>query len=286
MLKEIIVSPVFSALHSLYCDSDSCQWPDWACLMKKIVYQPENASKIMINACIQVCHQIELNEPSNVLGEECGVLSVERLLFQIMSQMQSFSKQTLKVYDEIEIKDLRLSEKMEHFFDLKCVARKGWTRVIPAFHAGVGTGVETVNVHCIKTAVLASMLCPEAFEHVFLMGLIHDHAELVIGDLTPSEVSNRAEKNAHEMKVYCDLVDDSELSELSKNRIKQAFDECMTGISIESQWVHIADKLDMALQAHAYEEKFKINLQEFYDSAEEDIIHSLKMITSKKNCDT
>lgn len=283
-LKQIISNSAFSSLHALYRDWNSFQCPDWAGLMQNVAYQPENMPEIFLKACVQVCSGNAFLKSSVDLCE--NDLSIESLLFKIQSQMAECSEQCVSFDKKLLPKKINLSEKMVHFFDLKRVARKGWTRAIPAFSAGVGTGVETVDQHCVKTALLASMLCSNSFEHVFLMGLVHDHAELVIGDLTPSEVSNRAEKKALERKVYLELLEASDMPEISKDFFKQAFCECMTDKTVESQWIHVADKLDMAMQAYTYEKRFNLDLMEFYDSAEEDITRSLYMITSKSFCDS
>lgn len=283
MFKKVISSQSFSRLHALYAGSYSSLWPDWAVLMKKVAYQPDKISEIFRETQASICERAK-TAGSNELRESGDEMDsiLGRLLFKVQAKM-------LDVYCPVLSSDadfsLELSDNMQHFFDLRRVARKGWTRAVPAFHAGIGTDVETVDQHCVKTAWISSMLCSESSEHVFLMGLIHDHAELIVGDLTPNEVSNRTEKNALERKVYLELVDSSDIPVTSKNAFKQAFAECMERQSVESLWVHVADKIDMALQAHAYEERYHLDLQEFYDSAEEDIVDSLNMITSKKICD-
>lgn len=154
------------------------------------------------------------------------------------------------------------------FLGLEHVARAGWMRVIPAFADGVDAGVETVAEHSVKTAFLAGLLDPDNFGRTFLTGLVHDHAELVIGDLTPGQVKNRAHKNDMECRAYEEMLKHSGLEQNVIARLRQAFFECMEDKSRSAHCVHIADKLDMAMQAMMYERQAGICLEEFLVSSE------------------
>ena len=156
----------------------------------------------------------------------------------------------------------------EAFLGLERVARAGWLRVIPAFANGVDTGVETVAEHSVKTAFLAGLLDPDSFGWTFLMGLVHDQAELVIGDLTPEQVNNRAHKNDMECRAYEEMLEHSGLERNVISRLRQAFFECMEDKTRSARCVHIADKLDMAMQAMLYERQAGICLEEFLVSSE------------------
>lgn len=151
------------------------------------------------------------------------------------------------------------------FWGLWRVPRSGWMRVIPDLRDKSG---ESVAQHSFKTAVYAGCLCPEAFAEAFLMGLVHDHAELIVGDLTPAEVQDRSQKQALECEAYRKMLSESGLPDKAAERLWLAFEACMTDKMPVAQWLHGADKLDMALQALTYERRFHVDLREFLDSSE------------------
>ncbi|MBR4985172.1 MAG: HD domain-containing protein [Proteobacteria bacterium] len=166
------------------------------------------------------------------------------------------------------VASVQVPDALDAFLGLDHVVRTGWTRVIPAFADGLGTGVETVDEHSVKTAFLAGMMAPEAFGWAFLMGLVHDHAELVVGDLTPGQVRDRRKKMETECSAYGKMLDESGLAKNITARLRLAFFECMEDRTRVAHCVHIADKLDMAMQAMLYERQTSIDLEEFLDSSE------------------
>jgi 5'-deoxynucleotidase YfbR-like HD superfamily hydrolase len=56
--------------------------------------------------------------------------------------------------------------------------------------------------------------------------------------------------------------------------LRQFFEQYMRAQTPSAHLMHIADKLDMALQALTYEERYHINLEEFLVSATSDILQS------------
>ncbi|MBO4351132.1 MAG: HD domain-containing protein [Proteobacteria bacterium] len=152
---------------------------------------------------------------------------------------------------------------LKSFLGLGNVPRSGWMRVIPELKNKSG---ESVAQHSIKTAFYAGCLCREAFAELFLMGLVHDHAELVVGDLTPEQVHDRSEKIRSECCAYRRMIDETELPDAAAERLWRAFETCMTDASSNAHCLHLADKIDMALQALSYEQCFHVDLQEFLDS--------------------
>lgn len=156
-------------------------------------------------------------------------------------------------------------------FELENVRRTGWTRVIPAFYpeAETANDVETVAVHSIKTAILASALAEKDTVPAFGMGLCHDMAEVLIGDLTPYQVKSVSDKHDAERHAFDSLL--TGLNPHHAEILKASFTAYLDNRTPLAHIVHIADKLDMALQALAYEQRFHIDLHEFYESAEESI---------------
>ena len=279
-LREYIERRELTFLRAMY--GSNVVLPSWKRLMAGLPEEKEARTRYFKNVCIGVWQQIKFDDVS-IYAEE-DLESIERIL-NFMSHRASLFRDC--VADTADKDDDTCLCDDEDIFALERVARKGWTRVIPAFGTGIGSGVETVDVHSVKTAILAGLMGDASFERLFLMGLVHDHAEQWIGDLTPSEVVDRAAKKKRELAVYRNKVESSGLSEKKKALILHAFEMCMDDGSVEFCLIHIADKLDMAMQAWDYERKFGVDLTEFFDSAGQDIECAVdKMMTLKKNCDT
>lgn len=170
----------------------------------------------------------------------------------------------------------------EPFYALYRVVRTGWTRAVPPFHpnAHKAACVENVAEHSLKTMILASAMVPKNNDDLLLMALIHDQAEILVGDLTPGQIS-RAEKHRRERKAFQQLLDDAPFPIAHRHRLNALYTECFDHLTPNAQRVHIADKLDMALQASIYETAFGIDLSEFYQSSSLD----LEKYLNPKNAD-
>ena len=161
------------------------------------------------------------------------------------------------------------------FWDTWRVARTGWTRAVPAFRSGPLAGaVENVAEHSLKTRLVAQALWGGDDAALARMALTHDVAEVVVGDLTPGQYASRAEKHAREAEAFVAIVAESGIDASDAARILDEFAECMQGTSPRAVCVRIADKVDMALQAMAYEAEFGIDLTEFLTSAAADIVQA------------
>ena len=88
------------------------------------------------------------------------------------------------------------------------------------------------------------------------MCLVHDVAEVVVGDLTPHDDIQGQEKHELEragmLKIAPQWID--------------LFDEYEQGTSDEARFVKTMDKLDMGLQAMNYQQQ-GLDLNEFINSA-------------------
>jgi len=144
-----------------------------------------------------------------------------------------------------------MREELLTLLQLKDIPRTGWVR------AGV-ENPESVAAHSWGMAVLALRLCPDYLDlsRVLSMCLVHDVAEIVVGDLTPHDAIKGQEKHDLEragmLKVAPQWVD--------------LFDEYEQGTSKEAQFVKSMDKLDMGLQAMRYQHQ-GLDLSEFITSA-------------------
>lgn len=139
---------------------------------------------------------------------------------------------------------------------LKALPRAGWVRVcVP--------DPESVAAHSWGVATLVLVLCPPDLdrERALAIALVHDLAEVRVGDLTPHDGVPRDEKARREREAFVDLV----AALPNAEELTGCFDDY--GVTAEGRFVQACDKLDMALQAAAYERGTDLDLSEFVDSA-------------------
>ncbi len=136
---------------------------------------------------------------------------------------------------------------------LKGVVRAGWIR------AGV-KNPESVAAHSWGMAMLATQLCPGDlnFQRVLELCILHDVAEVRVGDITPHDGIAPEEKHRQETKAIQEMGIEA----------SAIFEEYEAQETPESQFVRYLDKLDMALQAEIYESQ-NLDLSEFKKAAEE-----------------
>ena len=136
---------------------------------------------------------------------------------------------------------------------LKGVVRAGWIR------AGV-ENPESVAAHSWGMAMLATQLCPGDlnFQRVLELCILHDVAEVRVGDITPHDGIAPEEKHRQETEAIQEMGIEA----------SAIFEEYEAQETPESQFVRYLDKLDMALQAEIYESQ-NLDLSEFKKAAEE-----------------
>ena len=145
-----------------------------------------------------------------------------------------------------------MREELLTLLKLKQLARTGWVR------AGV-ENPESVADHSWGMAILALRLCPQGLDlcKVLSMCIMHDVAEILVGDLTPHDEIKGKEKH--------------DLERAAMNKIAPQwvglFDEYEGGESPEARFVKTIDKLDMGLQAITYQSTGLV-LDEFITSAQ------------------
>jgi putative hydrolase of HD superfamily len=138
---------------------------------------------------------------------------------------------------------------------LKSLPRTGWLR------AGI-ENPESVAAHSWGVAWLCMVLCPNDLNKlkVLEMALIHDLAEVRIGDITPYDGIDVAEKHEMESAAFVEMTEEL----CNRQHLRDLWNEQ----SAEADFVKQMDKLDMALQAQEYG-----GLEEFIDSALEVLIN-------------
>ncbi len=95
------------------------------------------------------------------------------------------------------------------------------------------------------------------------MALVHDLAEVVVGDITPHDQVASEEKDRWEREAFGELVRGLPGSEELK-AYHRGYQELSTP---EARFVKVCDKLDMALQARRYQDTQGLDLLEFIDDA-------------------
>ena len=100
------------------------------------------------------------------------------------------------------------------------------------------------------------------------MALIHDMAESLVGDLTPVDGVPKVEKNRREaatMDYICDSLLGKVHGGLAGKDIREIWQEYEDGETLESQFVHDVDKVELILQMVEYERALncELDLSEF-----------------------
>ncbi|CAK85048.1 unnamed protein product (macronuclear) [Paramecium tetraurelia] len=141
---------------------------------------------------------------------------------------------------------------------LKFVKRKGWTRFPPIKE------VESVADHSWMIQMIALSLPTNELnkDKCIKIALLHDLAEVIVGDIIPSENMPANEKKQKEDNAMRMMVQD--LDEDIKNELYSIHKEYENGESIEAEVVRELDKLEMLFQAFDYEQKYNVRLDEFY----------------------
>jgi putative hydrolase of HD superfamily len=149
---------------------------------------------------------------------------------------------------------------------LKTTKREGWRRF------GIDHG-ESISDHMYRMSII-TMLCPASLRsridmtRCIKMALVHDMAELLVGDITPVDGVPKSEKNRREsttMDFLCkDLLGNVDGGDAGKE-IKAAWQEYEDSETLESHFVHDVDKVELVLQMLEYEKAHEgnIDLTEF-----------------------
>jgi putative hydrolase of HD superfamily len=144
---------------------------------------------------------------------------------------------------------------------LKELDRAGWLR------KGIESP-ESVAAHSWGVAWLVSALCPPSVDrgHAVEMAVVHDVAEVRVGDITPVDGVSEADKEASERAAIQALTGPLGFA---GTRVVGLWEEYEAQVTDESRFVRLCDKLDMALQSVAYSERTEEDLSEFRVTAEQ-----------------
>ncbi|KAK2375952.1 5'-deoxynucleotidase HDDC2 [Trifolium repens] len=144
---------------------------------------------------------------------------------------------------------------------LKTTKRKGWV------NHGI-KGAESIADHMYRMALMA--LIADDFpglsrERCIKIALVHDIAEAIVGDITPSDGVPKAEKSRMEQEALnkmCEVLGGG----MRADEIQELWSEYENNSSLEANVVKDFDKVEMILQALEYEIEHGKVLDEFFIS--------------------
>ncbi|CAK7198682.1 hypothetical protein SEUCBS139899_001346 [Sporothrix eucalyptigena] len=160
---------------------------------------------------------------------------------------------------------------------LKTTKRQGWTR------HGIHDG-ESIADHMHRMSVMVMFAPPSIraslnIDKCIKMAMLHDIAESVVGDITPSDDMPRDEKSRREAVTVDFFVErllgsahgGDDVSAAEMHAVWHEFENgTIDGVpspSLERDFVQDVDKIEMLLQMAEYERKHGVNLEEFTYSA-------------------
>lgn len=123
---------------------------------------------------------------------------------------------------------------------LKDVRRAGWARV------GVGEA-ESVAAHSWGVALLVLLVAPPELDRhkLLVMAVLHDLAEVRVGDITPADGVPREEKHRRERVAMAGLL-------AERPDLLAVWEEAEAGESPEARFLKTVDRMDMGVQGRRY----------------------------------
>jgi putative hydrolase of HD superfamily len=151
---------------------------------------------------------------------------------------------------------------LKQLLALKSTKRTGWLR------AGVDPAkCESVADHAFYVVLFAALFADESLDRttVLDMGIVHDLAEIVVGDLTPSDCSReeKADRERAAMVEICRALPDGQ-------RWLAVWEAYERQESAEAKFVRAIDRTEMAWQAALYAREEGIDPTPFQTSAARD----------------
>ena len=149
---------------------------------------------------------------------------------------------------------------------LKTNKREGWRRF------GINDG-ESISDHMYRMSII-TMLCPPSLScrldlgRCTRMALVHDMAESLVGDITPVDGVEKAEKSRREtetMDYLCGELLGKYHSGVAGQEMRALWQEYEDSVTLESKFVHDVDKMELLLQMLEYEQSHEgqMDLGEF-----------------------
>jgi len=158
-----------------------------------------------------------------------------------------------------------LIEAFFEFSHLKQLYRQGWLkRGVPPERC------ESVAEHSLGVAILALWLSRTCFPElditkVLCMALLHDFGEIYTGDLIPSDAVSADEKHLREKQSIQQVLGKLPQGE----HYLDIWEEFEQGETLEAQFIHQIDRLEMGFQAGIYGLQGLIDPQEFFQTTDQ-----------------
>lgn len=151
---------------------------------------------------------------------------------------------------------------------LKTTKREGWRRF--------GINGESIADHMYRMSIITMFAPPELasrlnIHHCTKMALVHDMAESLVGDITPVDKDVTKEEKARREAATMDYFTNTLLGNVhgaAAQELRSVFQEYEDNETLEAQFVHDVDKLELLLQMVEYERSHKVALSEFVRVAE------------------
>ncbi|XP_034926815.1 uncharacterized protein [Populus alba] len=144
---------------------------------------------------------------------------------------------------------------------LKTTKRAGWVK------RGI-KGPESISDHMYRMGLMA-LIAPDIpgidRDKCVKMAIVHDIAEAIVGDITPSDGVPKAEKSRKEREALehmCELLG----AESRAKEMSELWNEYEENSTPEAKIVKDFDKVEMILQALEYENEQGKDLEEFFQS--------------------
>lgn len=139
--------------------------------------------------------------------------------------------------------------------------RTGWVKR----HVG---NPESIADHMYRMSLMSMLVDGHEeydYMHCVKLAVVHDLAECIAGDITPTCGVSDQDKHAMESKAMDDIG--ALLGECNaSSTIRALWEEYEAGESPEAKLVKDFDKIEMIVQAYEYERDQGASLQEFFDS--------------------
>ncbi|KAF6224796.1 hypothetical protein HO133_009990 [Letharia lupina] len=194
----------------------------------------------------------ELNDPSDAVSSAPPAAAAPEEPWSVRSALANLPTARPTSQSTSPLPFLHLLER------LKTTKREGWRRF------GITSG-ESISDHMYRMSII-TMLAPPSLSsrldvpHCTKMALVHDMAELLVGDITPMDQvpkEEKARREAETMEYLCGeegLLGQWGRGEQGKG-IRAIFEEYEESKTLESLFVHDVDKVELLLQMVEYEHR-------------------------------
>ncbi|GBG33953.1 HD domain-containing protein 2 [Hondaea fermentalgiana] len=231
------------------CDLDALQ----QALVDKVL--PQNEERL---ACVGRGAESKLELECPVLAEAHGALHREGT--------KAGDKKDALLDEASARRDVAFQTSVSN---LKRVKRTGWVlRKVP--------DPESVSDHSFGVALAALLVEDDQIDtaKAVQMGLLHDVAEAIVGDIAPGQGISDEDKHAREQAAMRELLQEKLGGGARADRINALWQEYEARETPEAKLVKDLDRWEMILTADGYEREADSHfLQEFYDGVRGKIKH-------------